>query len=316
MSTRKLRYFVAVAEELHFSRAAARLFVAQQAVSKQVRELEEALGTPLLRRNTRSVELTSAGAVFLEVAKQTLAVLDAGVESTRHAGHGAGGVLKLGFGVGAALELTAPILTEFAARYPKVHVELHEFGFDDPMAGLADGSSDAAFVRMPISVPDVEFEQLFVEPLAVAVSAHHRLAGRASVAVREVISESIVVGRSADEAWQHYWTLDEYRDGKPVQVATHTSSHTEELEVVAAGLACAVVAAAAARYTPHRGVSFVPIDDVPGSALGVAWRRGRRTVLVEQFVAVATAVRDRESDVVRAIERPFDGAGPIRNEVV
>lgn len=94
--TRRLRYFVAVAEELNFSRAAERLFVAQQALSKQVRELENDLGTTLLRRTTRSAELTPAGTVFLTAARATLAAFDDGVQAARAAPESAGGTLKVG----------------------------------------------------------------------------------------------------------------------------------------------------------------------------------------------------------------------------
>lgn len=310
VSTRKLRYFVAVAEELHFSRAAAKLYVAQQALSKQIRELEDAVGAQLLRRTTRSVELTPAGEVLLAAAREALATLDAGVQAAARTGRGEVGTLRLGFGVGAALELTVPITSAFSARYPGIRLELREYGFGDPTAGLGDGTADVAFVRGPTAVTGLELVPLFTEPLVLVVARAHRLAGKASVSVRELLDEPIVVGRSSDEVWRSFWTLDAYRDGTAARVAMETSSHTEELEVVATGAAISVTTAAAARYTPHGGLAYVPVTDIAGSTLSVGYLRGRRGPLIERFVRVAREVRARESATVALIEHPFTSAAP------
>ncbi|MGA5193110.1 LysR family transcriptional regulator [Streptomyces exfoliatus] len=307
VSSRKLRYFVAVAEELHFSRAAARLFVTQQSLSKQIRELEDDVGVELLHRTTRSVELTQAGEALLTAAREALSVIEAGVEAARIAGRGEAGTLKLGFLVGAALELTAPILSEFGRRHPGIRLELREYGFADPSGGLADGWADVALVRLPLSAADVESDPLFVEPLVAALPAGHRLAGRPVLTVEELVAEPLVVGRSADRAWQRYWTLDAYRGGAAPRLVTETSSQTEEVLMIAAGLAVAVTVAGLERFAPHQGVRYVPLDGVAGSTLSVAWRRGHRTPAVDRFVAVAKEVRDRETAVVAAIEHPFPG---------
>lgn len=296
---------MALAEELHFSRAAERLFIAQQALSKQIRELEEAIGTPLLVRTTRKASLTPAGEAFLSAARAALAAFDDGVEAARGASRGETGTLKLGFMIGAALELTEPLLATFRERHPAIQLDLREFGPADPSAGLADEWADAALVRVPLSITNIEFEALFTEPLVFAVQRAHPLAGRAGVSVHEILDEPIAVGRSPDPAWERYWRLDDYRDGTPAPVILPTGSHTEELELIAAGVACMPTSAAAARWTPHPGVRFIPIDDVPGSTLGVAWRRDRHSPLVEFFVAVARDVRERERAIIDAIEHPF-----------
>lgn len=305
--TRRLRYFVAVAEELHFSRAASRLFVAQQALSKQIRELETDLGTVLLRRSTRKVELTAAGEAFLPAARETLAVFDAGVDAARRAGGGEHrDVLKLGFVVGAALALTTPILAEFTRRHPEIQLDLHEFPLQDPSAGLADGSTDVAFVRLPISVAHLATESIFIEPLVAVVPTGHRLAGRNSVRVAELLDEPLTIGRSADAAWRDFWSLAAYRHGAPPPDLIATNSPTEEMHLVAAGIAITVTAAALSRTTEQStGVSFVPIEDLPGSLLVAAWSpAGRAAALVERFVAAARHVRDREAELVHAIEHP------------
>ena len=107
-----------------------------------------------------------------------------------------------------------------------------------------------------------------------------------------------------DAASQAFWTLDAYREpGVPGRiVAAH--SVTEELSIVAAGLACAITSAASARYTPHPSVRYVPIEDVPGAELALAWREDAPGPLVERFLEAARAVRERETEIVHAIEHP------------
>lgn len=304
--TRRLRYYVAVAEELHFSRAAGRLFVAQQALSKQIRELEADLGTVLLRRNTRRVELTPAGEAFLCAARETLAAFDVGVDAARKVGHGHRDVLKLGFVVGAALALTTPILAEFTRRYPEIRLDLHEFPLEQTSAGLADGSTDVAFIRTPISVADLEIEPMFVEPRVAVVPTGHRLAGRLAVPVAELLDEPLTIGHSADGAWRDFWSLAHYRHGTVGPELIGTNSPTEEMHLVAAGIAITVTAAALSRITEQStGVCFVPIEDIPGSALVAAWRPGgNAALLVERFVDVARQVRDHEVELLHAIEHP------------
>jgi DNA-binding transcriptional LysR family regulator len=304
LQTRRLRYFVAVAEELHFSRTAARLHIAQQALSKQIRELEEALGAQLLERNTRNVQLTPAGAAFLEAARTTLAALDDGVEAARGIARGEAGTLRLGYVVGGALELTRPILEEFARRHPAVELELREYGYEDRTAGLASGAADIAFVRPPISAPGLALETLFVEPLLAALPLGHALAQRDAVSVRDLVGEPIAIRETGDAAAQAFWSLDAYREPGVTGRIVAAHSVTEELSLVAAGLACGITSAASARYTPHPSVRYVRIDDGPGAALSLAWREDAGNALVERFLETARAVRERESDIVRAIEHP------------
>jgi DNA-binding transcriptional LysR family regulator len=305
--TRKIRYFIAVAEELHFSRAAARLHIAQQALSKQVRELEDAVGAQLLDRTTRSVRLTPAGQEFLAAARRSLDALEAGVAAAQRAARGETGVLRVGFGIGAALELTDPIFAEFRSRYPDIDLELREYPLTVPSSGLSDGWAEVALVRLPQSAGGLAFEPLFVEPRVAGMRSDHPLAARPTVSVYELLGEPVTVVPTGDDAWHRFWTLDDYRGGRRARILS-TSSHTEEIEYIAAGKAVTITVAGAARLTPRPGVSYLPIVDVPGCACAVGWRTGRVAPLVERFVAVATDVRDREQGIVHTIEHPFDGA--------
>ncbi len=312
-STRRLRYFVAVAEELHFTRAARRLFIAQQSLSKQILELENQLGVPLFQRNRRSVNLTPAGLVLLERVQPLLLDFDAAVDAARHSGNAELERLRVGFGMFAALELTSLILAEFGRLRPNVEVQMREYSLLDQTAGLAEGWADVAFIRPPLAEPGLVIEPLFVEPRVISVARSHPLAQLSDVDVLDVLDLTLSVGMSTDDEYLRFWSLDDYRESREAPAPRRTTSNTEELQLVASGLACTVNPAAVARYLPQAEVVCVPIRDVPGSVLALAWRMRHHNVLVETFAAAARAVVAREIEIVRAIEHPF-ADGPSRRE--
>lgn len=308
--TRKLRSFVAVAEELHFSRAAERLFIAQQALSRQIRDLEQEVGAQLFVRTTREVTLTPAGEAYLAGVRDALAVLDAAAASAARLDRTLSGTLHLGYIAGAALELTEPILRAFAAEFPEVEVEMQEFASTDTSAGLATGASDVALVRLPLGLDAIESEPLFTEPLVVMVGPAHRLSARRSVSASELLDEPITVSDTPDETYRAFWRLDAARGDQPAPVVP-ISSVTEEWQIVASGRAIAVTGASLARYLPLSTVSCVPITDWPGSTVAAAWRSGEGSALVAQFVRVAASVRDAEPDLIGSIEHPDVSADQV-----
>lgn len=300
---RRLRAFVVLADERHFTRAASRLFVSQQSLSKQIAELEKAIGTPLFDRTSRRVELTAAGEAFRNCALETLDRFDRGVDEARRIGDGSDSVLRVGFVAGAALELTTHILSEFTARNPSVQLELREFSLVDPSAGLLGNTTDVAFLRLPATTDGLVTRILFTEPCVVGVSVRHPLNGRERVAVDDLLREPIAIGSTDDQAWRDYWTLASRRPEGESQRVVETTSQGEEMEVVSAGMACTITPAAARRYSPRPGVQFIPIEDYPGSVVAVARRAGAASPLVTAFVDTALTVRDREAHVVQSIER-------------
>ncbi|MFE5481139.1 LysR family transcriptional regulator [Streptomyces sp. NPDC056527] len=302
LNLRRLRSFVTVAEELNFTRAAGKLFVAQQSLSKQISQLEAHIGTPLLQRTSRKVELTPAGQAFLAAAREVLARFDQGVTEARSIGRGEQATLRVGFIAGAALELTTHILGEFTRRHPEARVELHEFGFADPSAGLSSATTDVAFIRLPSSTHGLVTTPLFTEPCVAGVSTGHPLGSRERVCVQDLLDEPIAIGRTDDTLWQDFWTLASHRSSRSAHNLVETHSQSEEVQVVAAGMACSITPAAARRYSPHPGVRFVPIDDHPGSIVAVAHRSNQLTPHVASFVGAAETVRNRESGIVRMIE--------------
>ncbi|WP_307856866.1 LysR substrate-binding domain-containing protein [Mycolicibacter acidiphilus] len=302
INTRKLRHFVVLAEELHFSRAAARVYLAQQALSRQIRDLEDELGVKLLERSTRVVALTPAGEVFLAGARAALAALDGAAETARRTVRGLAGTLRLGYAPGAALELTPYIVAEFRRTHPDVVVEMHEHPIGDPSAGLASGESDVAFLRLPQDTARIETEVLLVDPVVAMVSTAHRFAERASVSAHDLTDDPITQSPGADDVWHAFWSLETIRAESSQARIVPVTSITEEAQVVAAGVAVAVTSSAVARLMSLPGVRYLPIDDWPGSSIAVGWPTDERSPLVTGFVDAACVVRDRESEMVAMIE--------------
>ncbi|MEV6101342.1 LysR substrate-binding domain-containing protein [Nocardia sp. NPDC051981] len=301
--SRQLHYFIAVAEELSFTRAAQRLHVSQQGLSMQIKQLEHDMDVTLFARTTRQVELTAAGNVFLRHVREALSSLAFGLEEARAAHRGEHDRLVLGCLEGAALTLTEPILTAFRERHPEVTLELTHFTYETPSAGLASGQVDVAIVRRPFEYTGLRFEPLFRQPLIVMLPANHRLADRAEVAAEELLNEPILSSAAADPVWNAFWQLDSHRGGRPAPVACRTKTLLEELHQVATGAAIAMTVPCAA-WIKFPGVRLVPVLDAAPSEVAVSWRAGHENALVRSFVDVARRVRDANPGLIARLQAP------------
>ncbi|MGW4354764.1 LysR family transcriptional regulator [Nocardia sp. NPDC004582] len=301
--SRQLRYFVAVAEDLSFTRAAQRLHVAQQGLSAQIKQLEQALDLVLFTRTTRSVELTAAGEALLEGVRGALTTLGLAVEQARVAQRRESDRLVLGFLEGAALTLTEPILAAFRDKHPGVTVDMRQFGYEDPTAGLADGTVDVAFVRLPFRAEGIRFESLFTEPLVALVPAAHPLTGLPEVRVRDLLDEPLLGAATDDPVWNAFWELHDHREGCPAPVVSRSKSLLEELHKVSAGVGV-VLTVASARWMPFPRVRLLPIVDAPRNEVTVAWPAEHESPLVRSFVEIAQEVRAARPELVELLERP------------
>ncbi len=291
MELRQLRYFVALAEELHFRRAAEREHIAQPAFSEQIRRLERELGARLFDRTSHYVRLTSAGRLFLDEVRQALAQVERAAQVAERAGRGELGHLVVGFIGSAANELTPLILRAFPARYPNVGVELREFDFRDPSAGLTSSEVDVAFMRPPVEgQQDLALEILFEEPRVAVMASDHPLASQASVSIMRLVEEPFIVGPSSTGVWREFWLVTEHRGGVPPRLGPETNTIHEWLETIAAGEGVSLTPASTERFYGRPGVAFVPVVGIEGSMVAVAWRTHPAKPIVAAFVEIARQV--------------------------
>ncbi|MFF0428400.1 LysR family transcriptional regulator [Streptomyces sp. NPDC004520] len=271
VDTRLLRYFAAVAEEGSLTRAAERLFVSQPALTKQIRRLEDDLGVRLFGRSRSGMALTEAGR---ELASRVPALLDGWDEAVQATGRAAR-VLRLGFLDAGAVGAVPEVIAEFRQAQPEWRVELRQFDWSDPSAGLARGEVDAAVVRLPFPGQErLTVRELFVEERGVLLPARHPLANSEMVEFRELWDEPFVAAGAGTGAWREHWLAAEERDGHPVRVGAVTSRPDEWLGAVAGGCV-ALAPASAARYHSHPDVVFRPVHGVSPSWVGLARPQGR-----------------------------------------
>jgi len=192
MDLRRLRYFVAVAEELHFGRAARRLNVSQPPLSVQIRTLEREVGAPLLVRTQRRVELTEAGRVLLDEARRLLGQAEAAVMHARRAAQGTVGRLTIGFVSTVDYSILPPLVRRFRQKRPGVALKLLELTGDRQQSLLQSGELDLGLSILPSPAQGLTMRPVFREPLIAAVPANHRLAARRRIALRALAAEPFI----------------------------------------------------------------------------------------------------------------------------
>ncbi|WP_055588854.1 LysR family transcriptional regulator [Streptacidiphilus griseoplanus] len=279
---RKLRYFVAVAEECHFGRAAERLHISQPVLSRQIRALEQELHAELFRRDRRSTELTAAGLQLLEDARPLLAAARALQHRARQAALGTA-VLTVGFMPG--ITVTAAVRS-FSARHPELRVEVVRTSWDDQVEGVHDGRLDVSYVRLPVNRRGLRLRPLFSEPRVAVLPAGHRLADRASIAVADLADERLLQDPDAVPEWRDL-TGRAQDDGSAVRPAFR--SVEEKLEHVAAGRGVLVLPLSTAVYYGHAEVAHVPVGDLGPNDVCLAWSADRAAPLLEEFADLAAA---------------------------
>lgn len=291
MDLRQLRYFVAVAEELHFSRAASRLNLAQSALSSQVRALEREVGGPLLVRSTRRVALTPAGERLLTDGREVLAAADGALERARALARGEAGAIVLGSMGPAAGGLLAPLLARFSSRHPGMRVEIRNLDFSDMVDSVRERQVDLAFVYMPLEEPDLEFIPLMTEPRVVVLPRHHRLARRRQLRPRDLREETFIMQpEHVPEIWRDHWLLvDDF--GQRPRISPRTADKLEDwLTLISQGEGVDTAPAIISRYYAWPDVAFVPLVDTAPSLLALARRRGDCEPLLDEFTQLALEV--------------------------
>ncbi|MEW2289782.1 LysR substrate-binding domain-containing protein [Streptomyces sp. NPDC047841] len=283
---RKLRYFVAVAEELHFGRAAERLHVAQPVLSRQIRSLEDDLGVEVFARDRRGTLLTAAGEQLLEDAVPLLASAEALLRRVRTTARGTP-TLTIGFMPGITV---TPATALFTARRPGVDVRLLRTSWDDQVRVLHDGRADIGVVRLPIDQRGLRVRPLFREPRVVMVPAGHRLADRASVTVGDLAPEHLLQDPDAVPEWRDV-ALELRERRRPGVPAIHQVE--EKLELVASGAGVCVLPLSTARFYTRPDVVPLPVEDIGPNQVALAWVASRRSPLVHDFAEAAAQTLGR-----------------------
>lgn len=287
---RHLRYFVAVAEELHFGRAARRLGIAQPPLSQQIQRLEESLGAALLVRRPR-VALTPAGEALLTAARRTLGQVHRGLDAARRAGRGEAGVLTVGFAASVTLSILPEVIRSYRERYPAVELRLRELSTSAQTDALRDGTIDVGFLREPWPHDDIACETVLREPFVAVLPPAHEHAGRRSIPLAMLAEEPFVHFPREVAPTLHDQVIALCREAgfvpRVVQVAQEWLTI---IGLVESGLGVSL-APASFRRLRWGGVRYVPLSP-PGMRTTVALcrPRGVPSPLVDAFLRVAREV--------------------------
>ena len=287
MEIRHLRYFVAVAEELHFGRAAQRLGMAQPPLSQQIRRLEQELGVQLLQRTKRRVQLTEPGRAFLDEARKVIAQVGTAVAVAQRAGRGEVGRLAIGFLGAATFSLLPTILKVFRQRFPEVEIELHELKTSELVQALHQGRIHVGLLRMPVNDELLSVEPILQEKLVVALPEHHPLAEKPCVAFRDLAGEAFLLPPRQLAAGFYEQLVDlSQQAGFSLRIGAEASQLQTILNLVAAGMGITVVPESVMQMG-GRGVVFKRLPEpAPTMEIAVAWRRDDPSQVLQAFLEV------------------------------
>jgi len=256
MELRHQKYFIAVAEELHFGRASKRLLISQPALSKQIRELEAEVGAKLLWRNKREVRLTSAGTSFLNHARDVLRQVDRSIAEAHSIGRGDLGLLEVGYLSSAGPRIVPRVVRAFRAKYPKVDVRVRMIMPPQHLGEVRNSQVDFVFAALPINAPDLVAERLTQEPMLVAIPEGHPLAARKRVSFKDLDGVPLVI-------WPRHISPESYdlfvryfkNAGARLQTILETYPLNSMICAVAAGIGLSF-APECARDNPQKGVVY------------------------------------------------------------
>lgn len=289
---RHLRYFVAVAEELHFGRAAERLHLAQPPLSQQIRKLEEIVGHRLFTRTSRAVKLTSAGESFFNQARRTLRKVEDDLEEARSIGRGEVGFLRVGF-IGSSMLTRLPaMLGRYRAQFPKVNLQLSEFHTSGVIEGLVESTLDVGFLRDSGPVEGLEVEPLFSEPFIAVVPSRHPLARRKALTGAELCDEPFVFFSplASQRAYEKTVSICEAHGYRP-RVVQEAPQWLTILRLVGAGLGVTIAPACVQRIaTPEvscKRLTFSSARHRVCSDIELAFRVDESRAILQTFCALA-----------------------------
>lgn len=298
MEVRQLRYFIAVAEELHFGKAAAKLHMTQPPLSQQIQLLETNLGVTLFHRTKRRVELSAAGESFLVQARAIVASAEAVVGMVQRVHRGEAGRLTVGWKPWADLTALPPMIRAFCDRYPDVQLEIHNLTVDEQVSALLSGTIDMGFVVRPHGpgsprLHNSELTSQFIlrQALAVVVPKNHRFASQRRILLAQLSHEPYILFRRDSSPVFYDYLISLYqRSGLALNVRHEADHPSTVLGLVAAGLGITILPHSA--YTSGSDVVFCPLPEKHGSLeILLVWRRKQQSALMKNFIDTITAYK-------------------------
>jgi DNA-binding transcriptional LysR family regulator len=284
---RDLRYFLEVARQLHFTRAAETLYISQPALSKQIRALERQLSVTLFDRERGDVRLTRAGAELVPYAEQ---MTESWEHAKRSLAKASDCTLLIGMHTSPGRGLLPKVRARMVASCPDVELELRQVAWGDRSAGLSDRSTDAAFVWLPLPQPPYRWVSVAREPRLVALPNDHRLAARRSVSMADLADEPFLALPESAGALRDYWLALDARDGRPVRIGAEINDTEETYEAVASGIGVCLLAGGNAPIFARGDVTMLPVRDLSPSELVLAWNERHCPPLLETFVELCRQV--------------------------
>jgi DNA-binding transcriptional LysR family regulator len=290
---RHLRYFVAVADELHFGRAAQRLHIAQPPLSRQIQALETELGTQLFRRDRRRIQLSGAGRAFLPAARAALIEFDRALSVVRRAVATAVDQLRVGYGWSVTFEVLPAVAQTLRQRHPEIGLVAQQMWNVDLVEALLAATIDVGVTRYPARVPQLAYETIRSEPVVVLVPSSHPLAARSPTPLASLATEQLIMfpRELAPEFYDELVGICHSAAFEPSVLSD--SFHTAwDLDLLASGSGVALAPAGVTSNTPA-GVTIVQLaPPVPRLTMTVCWRRDAHSSALEAFVSTAREVAE------------------------
>jgi DNA-binding transcriptional LysR family regulator len=288
----QLRCFVAVAEELHFGRAAARLNMTQPPLSRQIQVLEHIIDAPLLERTSRSVRLTPAGRSFLPEARRILKLAESASQVARRIALGKTGSLKIGFTAAAAYGFLPELIAACRARLPEVDFSLKEMDSGDQLEALMSGQIDAGLLRPPIARPELLTKRVVAEPLLAAIPEKHPLAAAETLSIADFDGQPFVMYSPYESRYFHDLLVAQFARAQILpRYVQHLSQIHSILAMVRAGLGASIVPAAASSFE-IANVKLRPLKLPTRTSveLFLVWRRDHENPLLPPLVEIASGL--------------------------
>ncbi|MDN0192064.1 als operon DNA-binding transcriptional repressor AlsR [Bacillus stercoris] len=299
MELRHLQYFIAVAEELHFGKAARRLNMTQPPLSQQIKQLEEEVGVTLLKRTKRFVELTAAGEIFLNHCRMALMQIGQGIELARRTARGEHGHLVIGFVGSATYEFLPPIVREYRKKFPSVKIELREISSSRQQEELLKGNIDIGILHPPLQHTALHIETAQSSPCVLALPKQHPLTSKESITIEDLKDEPIIT--VAKEAWptlyMDFIQFCEQAGFKP-NIVQEATEYQMVIGLVSAGIGITFVPSSAKKLF-NLDVTYRNMDQIQLNAEWViAYRKDNHNPLLKHFIHISNCqqTRTKESD--------------------